>query len=112
MFWLLVVLFGAMSVFSLVRKPWARRIVVGACACLLLFEVILLGLFISSAAFLSGVFGSFGTGGAGLVLLLGVLSIQLVALLPALQMKFLMTRAGRLAYRSPKRPEATAQEAA
>ncbi|MEM9488265.1 MAG: hypothetical protein AAGC55_03915 [Myxococcota bacterium] len=48
-----------------------------------------------SAAFLAGVYGSFGQAAAVLALLGAALVIEAVALLPAFQLKFLLTRAGR-----------------
>jgi hypothetical protein len=41
------------------------------------------------------VYGAFGRGAAMMVLLAVLLSIQLIALLPALQLKYLLSRAGR-----------------
>jgi hypothetical protein len=52
-------------------------------------------LLLMSAAFLSGVYGGFGQAAAMGTAVAVLMTLQLVALLPALQLKFLMTRAGR-----------------
>jgi hypothetical protein len=81
---------------------WGRRrgywFAVVGCVFLLLAECLLLVLILWSAAFLSGVYGAFGQGAAALALVVALLSIQLVALLPAFQLKFLMTRRGRAVF--------------
>lgn len=96
--WLLVVAALAMGAGMLIRSRWGWRLAVGGCGFLLVLEVILLVLILASAAFLSGVYGAFGKGGAGMAVLVALLTIQMVALLPSLQLKFLMTRAGRRAF--------------
>lgn len=75
------------------RKGWWAA--VGACGALLLLWIVLLALILSSAAFLAGVYGAMGKAASSFALLAAALSIQVVAMLPALQLKFLMTRAGR-----------------
>jgi hypothetical protein len=54
-----------------------------------------------SAAFLAGVYGAFGKAAATFSLVMIALVIELVALLPLLQVKYLMTRAGRRALGAP-----------
>ena len=51
-----------------------------------------------SAAFLAGVYGAFGKAAATFALVMVALVIELVALLPIVQIKYLMTRAGRRAF--------------
>jgi hypothetical protein len=68
---------------------------------LLLFTVVVLGLLLASAAFLSGVYGAFGKAAAGGVLGAAALIIEVVAIIPVLQLKFLFTRAGRRAFGQP-----------
>lgn len=87
-----------MGVAMLIRRRWSWWLGVSACAALLLLAVTFVVLTVASAAFLSGVYGSFGQAGALLALLMAALLIELVALLPAFQLKFLMTRAGRRAF--------------
>lgn len=96
--WLLVAAVAAMGVGMLLRGRWGWRLAVGACGTLLALEVVILVLMLTAAAFLSGVYGSFGRGGAGMAVLVALLTIEIIALLPALQLKFLMTRSGRRAF--------------
>jgi hypothetical protein len=56
-----------------------------------------------SAAFLAGVYGAFGQAAATFALVMIALVIELVALLPIVQVKYLMTRAGRRAFGLPPR---------
>lgn len=51
-----------------------------------------------SAAFLAGVYGAFGKAAATFSFVAVALIVQAVALLPIVQLKWLMTRAGRRAY--------------
>lgn len=87
-----VVLAGAGMV---VRNRWGWRVAVAGCGALLLVTVALLVLILVSASFLSGVYGSMGRGAALMAILAGALIVELCGILPALQLKFLMTRAGR-----------------
>ena len=96
--WTLVGVVALMGIGMLWRGKWGWRIAVGACGTLLALEVLVLVLMVSAAAFLAGVYGSFGRGAAGMAVLGALLTIELIALLPALQLKFLMTRAGRRAF--------------
>ena len=97
--WVLVLAVALMGIGMLLRGKWGWRIAVGACGTMLLLEVVLLVLMLTAAAFLSGVYGSFGRGGAGMTVLAALVTIEVIALLPALQLKFLLTRAGRRAFR-------------
>lgn len=87
-----VVLAGAGMV---VKNRWGWRLAVAGCGALLLVTVALLVLVLLSASFLSGVYGSMGQGAAMMALLAGALIIEVCGILPAFQLKFLMTRAGR-----------------
>ena len=87
-----VVLAGAGMV---VRNRWGWRVAVAGCGALLLVTVVLLVLILLSASFLSGVYGSMGQGAAMMAILAGALIVELCGLLPAFQLKFLRTRAGR-----------------
>jgi hypothetical protein len=62
---------------------------------LLLVWIITVVIMLMSAAFLSGVYGGFGQAAAMGTMVAVLMTLQLVALVPALQLKFLMTRAGR-----------------
>jgi hypothetical protein len=78
-----------------VRNRWGWRIAVAGCGALLLVTVVLLVLVLLSASFLSGVYGAMGRGAATMAILAGALIVELCGILPALQLKYLMTRAGR-----------------
>lgn len=79
----------------IVGGRWGWRLSVAGCVVLLLLTVSLLVMILASASFLSGVYGSMGQGAALIALLAGAVVIELVGLLPAFQLKYLMTRAGR-----------------
>jgi len=84
---------------SFQRNPEARRFgwwlaVIGA-SLLLLTTILLIIRVLISAAFLSGVYGAFGKAAAMSALIGVALVVELVALLPLFQLKYLMTRAGR-----------------
>jgi hypothetical protein len=86
---------GMMAVFW----PRARSIgwwiaVVGGSLVLLSTFVLIIRVLVS-AAFLAGVYGAFGQAAATFALIAIALVIEVVALLPIVQIKYLMTRAGR-----------------
>jgi hypothetical protein len=83
----------------MVRNRWGWRAAVAGCGALLLVACVLLVLVLLSASFLSGVYGSMGQGAAMMALMAGAIIIELCGVLPALQLKFLMTRAGRRWFR-------------
>jgi hypothetical protein len=91
---------GMAAVF--VRGAELRRIgwwlAVGAGSLLLLATILLIVRVLISAAFLSGVYGAFGKAAAMSALIGVALVVELVALLPLFQIKYLMTRAGRRVY--------------
>lgn len=68
---------------------------------LLLVTVLLIVRVLVSAAFLSGVYGAFGKAAAMSALIGIALIVELVALLPLFQVKWLMTRAGRRSHAMP-----------
>ncbi len=82
----------------LVRNRWGWRIAVAGCGALLVVTVALLVLVLFSASFLAGVYGSMGRGAAVMAVLAGAVIVELCGLLPAFQLKFLMTRAGRRSF--------------
>jgi len=93
--WSMVLMAVAMGVSMFVRNKWGWRAAAACCGALLLIWVFLLAVVLMSASFLAGVYGSFGHAAAMGALAIAALTVELVALLPALQLKFLMTRAGR-----------------
>ena len=81
------------------RNGWWTAVVAGSA--ILLSTIILILRLLVSAAFLAGVYGAFGKAAASFALVMVALVIELVALLPIVQVKYLMTRAGRRAYGMP-----------
>jgi hypothetical protein len=83
------------------RRGWWIAVIAGSFA--LASMVVLLVRIAISAAFLAGVYGAFGQAAATFALVMIALVIELVALLPIVQIKYLMTRAGRRAFGVPPR---------
>ena len=101
--WTLPILTFVMGVGTLVGGPrgWWTAVVAGSAA--LLSTILLIVRIVISAAFLSGVYGAFGKAAAMTALMSVALIVELVALLPIVQVKYLMTRAGRRNYGVPRR---------
>ena len=99
--WGLVACIAVMGGAMCYRRSWSWLAGVVAAVLLLVLTVVILILILMSAAFLSGVYGAFGRAAASFSMLAAALLIEMVALLPALQLKFLMTRAGRRAFGLP-----------
>jgi hypothetical protein len=78
------------------RYGWWTAIVSGSA--LLLSIIVMIVRILISAAFLAGVYGAFGQAASTFAIVAVALIIEAVALLPIIQIKFLMTRAGRRAY--------------
>lgn len=78
------------------RHGWWTAIVAGSA--LLLSVIVMIVRILISAAFLAGVYGAFGKGAATFSIVAVALLVEVVVLLPIVQIKFLMTRAGRRAY--------------
>jgi hypothetical protein len=78
-------------------RGWWVAVIAGSA--MLLSTFVLIVRIVISAAFLAGVYGAFGKAAATFALVMVALVIELVALLPIVQVKYLMTRAGRRAYR-------------
>jgi hypothetical protein len=93
------------------RSKWGWRAAVTGCALLLAVAVVVLVLILLSASFLAGVYGAMGRGAATVALLAGALVIEVCGLLPAFQLKFLFTRAGRRHYGQPAANAARAPRA-
>ena len=88
----------AMAVGMVLGEPrgWWIAVVAGSAALASLFVLIVR--ILVSAAFLAGVYGAFGKAAATFALVMVALVVELVALLPIVQVKYLMTRAGRRAF--------------
>lgn len=96
--WLMVLSAGSMGIGMIAQKTWSWWLGVAGCIALMLLAAAFLVLTVLSAAFLAGVYGAFGKAATSLALVGAALVIELVALLPAFQLKFLMTRAGRKSF--------------
>jgi hypothetical protein len=93
----------AMAAGTLSGTPKGWWIAVAGGSAVLLSTFLLIVRILISAAFLAGVYGAFGQAAATFALVMVALVIELVALLPVVQVKYLMTRAGRRAYGMPAR---------
>jgi hypothetical protein len=96
--WTLPITTGLLGVGTLLGGPRGWKIAMVAGSAVLLSTILLVLRIIVSAAFLSGVYGAFGKAAAMTAMISVALLVELVALLPILQVKYLMTRAGRRAY--------------
>ncbi|HEX2688779.1 MAG TPA: hypothetical protein VHN14_19285 [Kofleriaceae bacterium] len=92
-----------MALGTLLGTPRGWRIAVAGGSAVLLSTFLLIVRILISAAFLAGVYGAFGQAAATFALVMVALVVELVAILPILQVKYLMTRAGRRAYGLPVR---------
>lgn len=99
--WTLPIFTLAMGVGTVLggRRGWLIAVIAGSAA--LLSAVLLIVRIVISAAFLSGVYGAFGKAAAMTALTSVALLVELVALLPIVQVKFLMSRAGKKALGTP-----------
>ena len=82
--------------------PRARRVgwwiaVIGG-SLVLLSTIVLIARMIASAAFLAGVYGGFGKAAATGAIVGAALVVEVVVLLPIVQVKYLLTRAGQRAF--------------
>lgn len=95
-----LVAIGMAAVF--VRARELRRIgwwlAFAGASLLVLATILLIVRVLVSAAFLAGVYGAFGKAAAVSALIGVALVVELVALLPLFQIKYLMTRAGKRVY--------------
>jgi hypothetical protein len=78
------------------RVGWWIAVVSGSL--MILSTILLIIRVLVSAAFLAGVYGAFGKAAATSALIGVALVIEVVALVPLFQVKYLMTRAGRRAF--------------
>jgi hypothetical protein len=88
----------AMGAGTLHGNPRGWRIAVISGSVVLLSTFLLIVRISISAAFLAGVYGAFGKAAATFALVMVALVIELVALLPIVQVKYMMTRTGRRAF--------------
>lgn len=95
---LLPALAGCAAVGMFVGGRWGWKVAQVACGGLLVVCAWLLLALCVDTAYLAGVYDDFGRGAAGFALVTGLLLIEVVGLVPALQLKWLRTRAGRRAF--------------
>lgn len=96
--WSLPVLTAIMGAGTLAGGKHGWWIAVFAGGGVLLSTALVIVRILISAAFLAGVYGAFGKAAATFSLTSVALIVQVVALLPMFQVKWLMSRAGRRAY--------------
>ena len=96
--WSVVGAFVALGAGSAMRSAWGWRAAVIAALSLVALELVLLTLIVSSAAFLAGVYGSLGRGAAAIAIGLALLSVEVIALVPLLQLRYLWSRGGRASF--------------
>jgi len=93
--WSLVAVLVVTGAATLSRRRWGWLLAALGCSLQLTLTVVLLALLAISGGFLAGVYGALGQGAAVLALVFAALVVQVVGLLPAFQLKYLLTRAGR-----------------
>jgi hypothetical protein len=81
------------------RRGWRLAVAGGSLALFSLFLLIVR--IVISSAFLAGTYGAFGKAASTFALVMIALVVELVALLPIVQVKYLMSRAGRRAMGVP-----------
>lgn len=81
------------------RAGWKLAVIAGSVA--VASTILMIVRIIVSAAFLSGVYGAFGKAAAMTALTAVALLVELAGLLPLVQVKYLLTRAGRRVYGVP-----------
>jgi cation transport ATPase len=87
-----------MAIGTALARPWSWWLVVVGAATMLLWTAAILILLLYTASYLSGVYGAFGKAAASGVIGAAAFVVQFVAMLPAFQLKWAMTRAGRRAF--------------
>ncbi|MCE9572067.1 MAG: hypothetical protein K8W52_02810 [Deltaproteobacteria bacterium] len=96
--WTLPLWSGVAGAGVLLGGRWGWRLACGGCLGLLAIATWLLLAIAVDAAFLAGVYGALGASAVGFALIAGLLVIELVALVPALELAWLRGRAGRRAF--------------
>ena len=83
---------GAMAVGTLAGRRWGHWLAVAGCALMLLGATALLVMLGMSIGFLWGVYGAIGRGAASIVGVGVLLVVELYVLLPAFQLRWLLSR--------------------
>lgn len=87
--WILCLLMAVGGVGLFLGSAWGRRVATVASVVWLVACGLLILLLVSSAAYLHGIYDGIGQAGAAIALLAAALSIELIGLLPALQLAHL-----------------------
>ena len=90
---LVCVMLAVAGVGLLLRTRWARPVAIVASALLLVFAAATVTLLVMSSAYLRGIYGTLGQGMAAICLAVAALVLELFALLPLFQLRFLLGRA-------------------
>ena len=93
-----VMAIGTASVFVPALRAKGRWVAIAGGSVVLLSTIVMIARVLVSAAFLAGVYGAFGQAAATFALVAVALIVEAVALLPVVQVKYLMSRAGRRAF--------------
>jgi len=94
----LVMAAGTAGIFTSKLRARGRKLAIAGATLLLASTILLIVRVLVSAAFLAGVYGAFGKAAATFALVAVALVVELVALLPIVQVKYLLSRAGKRAY--------------
>jgi hypothetical protein len=86
----LAALLTATAVGLLLRARWGRLLGLGTSIALLVCAFVSIALLVASAAYLRGIFGGFGEGAALVCLVAIALLVEVMVLLPAFQVRFLL----------------------
>jgi len=95
---MLVMAIGTAGIFRPALRGRGRWVAIAGGSLLLASTIVIIARVLVSAAFLAGVYGAFGKAAATFALVAIALVVELVAILPLVQVKYLMSRAGRRAY--------------
>jgi len=89
---------GTATIFVPEWRTLGRRVALVGGSLLLLSTCLIIVRLVASAAFLAGTYGAFGKAAASGAWVAVALIVEAVALLPLVQVKYLMSRAGRRVY--------------
>ena len=96
--WTIPATMAMMGAGTLLGGPRGWRIAILGGSLLLVSTFVMIVRIVISAAFLAGVYGAFGQAAATFAMVAILLVVELVALLPIFQVRFLMSRRGRRVY--------------
>ena len=85
------------AVGTVLRRPAGWWLAVASCGVVLVGALMLVTLLVASASFLYGVYGSMGKAASAVTLAITAVAVEIYVLLPAFQLRYLLSRAGRQA---------------